>query len=1381
MKNLTTKPKQQLRLMMKRLFFMLTFLSTSYTLMGQFPTIVEGWAVGTYIRNSGEGRLVFFGVSDTTGVERGLNWAPESHLLTTQLGSIFGIALDNAPNQNIYVTASTSYGNIKLGSVYIHQSNTDEDEPFGAVYKIDGTTGVVTLFAELPNPGGIPDAAGLGNIAFDPDHNQLYVSNFYDGKIYTLDATSGVILGTFDHRHPFNESNNPDNSTSPHFVTVGERVWGIQYNHIKKRLYYAVWSSHRNNGNLNNATKTRDSDGVINEYEEVYSITIDDYGDFVGKERLEVGLEDSVIPWPEGTTLVHNLPSSFEFSHPISDISFSPDGTKMLLAERNMEAFAELDEVYGSRILEYVFDIGMDQWVPSLDGFFVGGSSVNPGHSAAGGVDYTASGDVWATSDDFLTKSPSFPERIGGIGLLPGTGNTIGSDSTLFLVDFDEIVGNDANGHIGDVEIFKDSPAPCTRIDDISISTNCERDRENDNDLIKTDVHLELSNPNDVDSFFLDFGNGFFVTSLEELTTYEDRAYCSTPPGDYTATMIVYYHTGCNRRIARKINVQVVGVCGEDNTAFEPFTVTPTPTGCGISDIALAIDGSVSNFYLDYGNGSTITNPADFDPSEAYASSFGTFNIHMDVTTSGCRKIVDQEVVITDCLRQGWTAATGSPVKTSGFSNKVLTFFDVSDPEGSVVPGDNWEPTTFEHDDWTVGKLGSIYGIAINNDPVQPVVFVTASSCYDDGHPGNIYDNGSTQGGNAPLGAIYKVDAMTGTPSLFAELPNLNSRFDFGKRVSGGGLGNISFDGEHQQLYVTNIYNGKIYTLNANTGEILDSLDHGDPFDPAKNVNTSNSAGNGNRYAPLGERLWGIQYNHQKKRVYYAVWTTDFGTYQLGIDAPQHEIHSIAINESGSFEGLSRLEITLPYLEGETYSNPVADISFSPDGTKMLLSERGMNGPSESTPYVSRVLEYFFDTKTGEWKTSDATFFIGGDGDSFNSYPLTITIIDPLIITPGTSSGGGIDYTRSGDVWATGDVITNRYNNEQHGMALISENGNTIDADHTSYIVPLPVVNVRPTSAGDVEVFRSSEDCLDHSPSISFSPINCGASISFPTLQLDLDEGSDSVTNFSLIFINDTAGDVLTFNNLNALVDLTPFELGLTFAAYAVNSFVMEVEYESGCVETIAQVIFPECCPDPSISFTPGNCGDVNSFPTLELDLDEGRHSVTRFSLVFINDSAEDVLTFNDPNVLLAFLPSELGLIFAAYKVDSFVMEVRYASGCMYTVAQVVFPECDGTSGKEDAILTSVDELSDQTEGIHIYPNPAKDVVNVGIKLQEAATTEIVVTDLLGNSIKTLLNTTLVAGNHQVTWEVRDVPNGVYLINFKTNNLSTIKKVIVNR
>src|SRR6185503_11593490 len=176
----------------------------------------------------------------------------------SKLGNVFGLTLDN--QGNIYATASTAYN----GDVF----------PVGAtggeIYKIDGVTGVISVFQTLPNTGH----AGLGNINYDCVHNKFYVSNIDDGLIYRLD-TNGNILSTWDHGANLTPQIS-DNSSQP-FTPLGRRIWGIQAHN--GRLYYGVWWEDQQN--INTAHNN-----------EVWSISLDatagpNLGNFVSPAQQE--------------------------------------------------------------------------------------------------------------------------------------------------------------------------------------------------------------------------------------------------------------------------------------------------------------------------------------------------------------------------------------------------------------------------------------------------------------------------------------------------------------------------------------------------------------------------------------------------------------------------------------------------------------------------------------------------------------------------------------------------------------------------------------------------------------------------------------------------------------------------------------------------------------------------------------------------------------------------------------------------------------------------------------------------------------------------------------------------------------------------------------
>lgn len=197
-------------------------------------------------------------------------------VLAKDVGQVFGVALDDAPQPNIYLAATSAFGlNIVArgrdgqperrkkggpGAGWMKgQFGLDLQGGPGAIYKIDGRTGVPTLFANVtldgvPNPG-----PGLGNLAYDSAPKQLFVSDLYTGMIHRFDL-DGKELDRYDHGvtgltaaklapAPFDPRNRPNiasdrfDSEKPEtwgFAPAARRVWGLAVH--EGRLYYSVTS-----------------------------------------------------------------------------------------------------------------------------------------------------------------------------------------------------------------------------------------------------------------------------------------------------------------------------------------------------------------------------------------------------------------------------------------------------------------------------------------------------------------------------------------------------------------------------------------------------------------------------------------------------------------------------------------------------------------------------------------------------------------------------------------------------------------------------------------------------------------------------------------------------------------------------------------------------------------------------------------------------------------------------------------------------------------------------------------------------------------------------------------------------------------------------------
>jgi len=116
----------------------------------------------------------------------------------------------------------------------------------------------------------------------------------------------------------------------------------------------------------------------------------------------------------------------------------------------------------------------------------------------------------------------------------------------------------------------------------------------------------------------------------------------------------------------------------------------------------------------------------------------------------------------------------------------------------------------------------------------------------------------------------------------------------------------------------------------------------------------------------------------------------------------------------------------------------------------------------------------------------------------------------------------------------------------------------------------------------------------------------------------------------------------------------------------------------------------------------------------------------------------------------------------------------------------------DGNEIRAELEITVRGNAAEYMTGLtEIYPNPfnpAKASRSIGTTinfcLKTAGNVEIAVYNMKGQLVKSLINTTLSAGVHNISWEGSDNNNkpassGIYFINMKTNGYHEMKKVIL--
>jgi len=392
-----------------------------------------------------------------------------------QTGQVFGVALDNAPQPNIYLAATSAYGlsiylpdgsgtvkRIRSGTVGAQFVPGQFGPPEyggspGSVWRVDGASGEVILFAQID--AAAQGVAALGGLAFDPGSQQLFVADRSTGIIHRF-GLDGVERGTYDHgvegRPPAGLSalpyvpGAPVDINSPAFDTENPATWGFAAPARRvfglavrnSRLYYSIAQG-----------------------PQVWSVAIAPNGAVGGSPRLEVD--------------VPALQDGIE----IASIAFDGSG-RMYLAERGATVgdYELTNLAYGgaARVLRYVPKAAGDptpgNWRLEPDQYAIGlpapynnangGVALGYGYQPGGTINYNACrATLWSTGERLLDPGdPSVPpDTFPAVDGLQGNAPSLVEPQNMpplaaWFIDYNDQPGSpDYRGYMGAIAIY----SPC--------------------------------------------------------------------------------------------------------------------------------------------------------------------------------------------------------------------------------------------------------------------------------------------------------------------------------------------------------------------------------------------------------------------------------------------------------------------------------------------------------------------------------------------------------------------------------------------------------------------------------------------------------------------------------------------------------------------------------------------------------------------------------------------------------------------------------------------------------------------------------------------------------------------------------------------------------
>ena len=110
----------------------------------------------------------------------------------------------------------------------------------------------------------------------------------------------------------------------------------------------------------------------------------------------------------------------------------------------------------------------------------------------------------------------------------------------------------------------------------------------------------------------------------------------------------------------------------------------------------------------------------------------------------------------------------------------------------------------------------------------------------------------------------------------------------------------------------------------------------------------------------------------------------------------------------------------------------------------------------------------------------------------------------------------------------------------------------------------------------------------------------------------------------------------------------------------------------------------------------------------------------------------------------------------------------------------LTFDECDGCENQLGSEYPNMFILSQN------YPNPFNPITNIEFTTFENSFVRLVVFDINGRHVKTLISNYLVEGSHEVKWDAKnsfgkEMPSGVYIYQLTTNNMISSKRMTLLR
>ncbi len=123
---------------------------------------------------------------------------------------------------------------------------------------------------------------------------------------------------------------------------------------------------------------------------------------------------------------------------------------------------------------------------------------------------------------------------------------------------------------------------------------------------------------------------------------------------------------------------------------------------------------------------------------------------------------------------------------------------------------------------------------------------------------------------------------------------------------------------------------------------------------------------------------------------------------------------------------------------------------------------------------------------------------------------------------------------------------------------------------------------------------------------------------------------------------------------------------------------------------------------------------------------------------------------------------------------------IRFITAKVFTTQDTLLVEATITGVKQTGVPPLTYELKQN------YPNPFNPTTTIAFALPRNEQVRLEIFNILGQKVRTLVNTRMAAGKHQIVWDGKNeqgiaVPSGIYIYRLKTDHFSATRRMILLR